>query len=57
MAMIVSEIKEWLDSLPANAVVGIDEGGLALQQVGAEAYLDVGGIPKDESAGQLPFEE
>lgn len=57
MAMTVSEIKEWLDSLPADASVGIDDGGLALQQVGTEAYLEIGGIPEDENVGQLQIEE
>ena len=48
MAMIVTEIKEWLDSLPPGALVGIDDGGLALQQVGAEAYLEIGRMPENE---------
>jgi hypothetical protein len=52
MAMTVSEIKEWLDSLPADALVGIDDGGLALQQIGAEAYLEIGGIPEDGNIGR-----
>lgn len=46
MAMTVSEIKELLDSLPADASVGIDDGGLALQKVGTEAYLEIGAIPE-----------
>jgi hypothetical protein len=54
MAMRASEIKDWIDSLPANALVGIDDGGLALLVIADEvnhlddgAYLEVGGIPKD----------
>jgi hypothetical protein len=57
MAMIVSEIKEWLESLPPGALVGIEEGGLSLQQIGGEAYLEIGGIPEDENVGQPRIEE
>lgn len=49
MAMKVSELKNWLSTLPNKAEVGIDEGGLQLQVVGNEdVYVEVGGLPEEE---------
>ena len=48
MTMEVREIKEWLDTLSDDDVVGIDDGGLCLQVVGdPEPYLEVGGMPDE----------
>jgi hypothetical protein len=49
MAMPVQELKEWLNNLPPDAEVGVDEGGLCLRVVGDdETYYEVGGLPEDE---------
>lgn len=49
--MEVTEIRQWLDSIPADAYVGVDEGGLCLRAVqGTELtgdYLEIGGIPEE----------
>ena len=47
------EIEIWLATLPDNANVAIDEGGLALVEVGddgieTDAYLEVGLTPREE---------
>ncbi len=41
------EIQEWLDTLPADDTVGIDEGGLTLVS-SSGAYLEVGGEPDED---------
>ena len=50
--MRVSQVKDWLDKLPMDAHVAIDEGGLTLITVDdgrpGKAYLEVGGAPEDE---------
>ena len=51
--MSKKEIERWIGTLPDDANVGIDEGGLNLVEVNAdgsqgEAYLEVGGIPDEE---------
>lgn len=52
MAMTVREVKEWLDSLGDEDLIGIDEGGLALQSIGRIGiYLEIGGIPEGEESG------
>lgn len=48
-----TEIRAWLDTLPDNALIGISEGGLCLEEFQtpdgiAAAYLEVGGMPFDE---------
>jgi len=49
MAMKASEVREWLDGLPKDAEVGVDDGGLCLRVVGdEETYCEVGGLPEDE---------
>jgi hypothetical protein len=49
MAMPAREIMEWLETLPEDAEVGVDEGGLCLQVVGnEETSLEIGGLPEDE---------
>ena len=47
MAMKVQEIQKWLNSLPENAEVGVDEGGLTLKVTSDPTpYLEVGGLPR-----------
>lgn len=49
MAMTVREIKEWLNTLQDDDLVGVDEGGLCLELVGdPESYCEIGGIPEEE---------
>lgn len=43
MAMLVDDIRRWLETLPPNAEVAIDEGGTQLFVLHGEAYLEVGG--------------
>jgi hypothetical protein len=41
---------QWINSLPANAKICIDEGGLSLQVVNnPKIYLEVGGQPEEET--------
>lgn len=48
MAMTAQEIMEWLEGLPEDAVVGVDDGGLCLRVAGDEGnYCEVGGLPED----------
>jgi hypothetical protein len=46
--MAAAELKRWLKTLPDDAEVGIDEGGLTLQANHAGAYLEVGGLVEDD---------
>lgn len=51
--MSKKEIERWLSTLPDDANVAIDEGGLSLVEVEAdgsegEAYLEVGLTPREE---------
>jgi hypothetical protein len=49
MAMITVEIlKEWLDALPNDTWIGIDDGGLAIQTEDGQAYIEVGGLEADD---------
>ena len=42
-----SELKKWLKTLPVNAEVAVDEGGLTLVVIDdKETYLEVGGVPE-----------
>ena len=49
MAIIVSELREWLSWLEDEHQVCIDDGGLSLQVVGdTEIYIEIGGNPEFE---------
>lgn len=49
MAETVREIKDWLNSLTEDELVGIDEGGLTLRVVGRpDVYYEIGGIPEED---------
>jgi hypothetical protein len=48
MSIPVSELKRWAATLDDVDHVGIDEGGLTLQVVGYDIYLEVGGIPEED---------
>jgi hypothetical protein len=46
--MAKREIASWLESLPDDAEIGIDDGGLALQVHKSDECLEVGGLPEAE---------
>lgn len=46
------EVREWLDTLPDDAEIGIDEDGLDLQVRGSESYLFVGDLPDEEEIAE-----
>lgn len=50
MAMSKIEVARWLETLPADAEVAIDEGGMCLVEVGTdvEVYCEVGGEPDED---------
>lgn len=49
MTMLVSEVKEWLNSLSDDDAVGVNDDGLALELVGDPGvYCEIGGIPDDD---------
>lgn len=50
MSILVSELTHWLETVPKEAEVGIDDGGLSLQVVGSPlTYLEVGGLPNHKN--------
>lgn len=50
MAISVTDLIHWLNSLPINASVGVDDGGLTLKSPeDPDAYLEIGGIPEDDT--------
>lgn len=47
--MKAAEVKSWLESIPGDADVAVDEGGLMLVLVSDPSiYIEVGGEPEDE---------
>ena len=40
---------DWLKTLPEDAVICIDNGGLTIQASGGEEYLEIGGFPEGEN--------
>ena len=42
------ELVAWLELLPDDAEIGIDDGGLILQMDKSAEYLEVGGLPEAE---------
>ena len=48
MAISIGELREWLDTLSDEASIAVDDGGLALVEVGGDTYLEVGGLPLDD---------
>jgi hypothetical protein len=48
-------IKRWLATLPEDAEIGVDGGGLTLVVDGDDSYLEVGGMPDPtENASPAP---
>jgi hypothetical protein len=55
MAMTKTEITEWLDTLPDDAEIGVDDGGLCLRVVDdPEPWLEIGGMPEGEEDNENP---
>jgi len=51
MAVTVKELKEWLNELPDEAEVGMDDGGLIMCVLDSEdVYIEIGGLPEIEDA-------
>jgi hypothetical protein len=46
--MAKAEILKWVNALPDEAQIGIDEGGLHLIVDESEDYLEVGGMPEED---------
>lgn len=44
MSELVSDLRDWLDTLPVNSTVGVDQGGLALVCEETGDYYEVGGV-------------
>lgn len=50
MSIPVTDLIHWLNSLPINASVGVDEGGLILKSPeDPDAYLEIGGLPEEDT--------
>lgn len=50
MSIPVKNLIHWLNSLPINASVGVDDGGLTLKSPEApNAYLEIGGLPEEDT--------
>ncbi|NBT75143.1 hypothetical protein EBZ80_18305 [bacterium] len=54
-----AELKSWLNALPENADVYIDDDGLSLacNTQNLDAYIEVGGKPDDEETTDGPETE
>jgi hypothetical protein len=52
--MSKAEIQAWLETLPDDAEIAIDDGGITLVVLGHRAYCEVGGIPDDEGEEETP---
>jgi hypothetical protein len=48
MAEYVRDIKKWLERIPPDERIGIDNGGLTLRVVGGPEYYEIGGLPEEE---------
>lgn len=46
--MDVKQIREWMATLPDDAEIGVDDGGLCLRVEGNDAYLEIGGMPQGD---------
>jgi hypothetical protein len=46
--MSKQDVRAWLDTLPEDAEVAIDDGGLCLEMRGSDAYLEIGGFPEED---------
>jgi len=44
--MTKTQLATWLDALPEDAEIGIDDGGLCLQVFSSDEYLEIGGLPE-----------
>jgi hypothetical protein len=48
MAVSREDLLDWLETLPKSTAIAVDEDGLMLVTIDQEAYLEVGGIPKEQ---------
>ena len=49
MAMRAAEVLDWLQSLDPAQEIAIDDGGLMLRTLDGAAYIEVGGVPVNET--------
>lgn len=49
MVMTARDIRAWIETVPDDAEVGINDDGMCLEVVGSDAYLEVGGLPLPEA--------
>lgn len=47
--MSKSEVLDWVQALPDDAEIGIDDGGLTITTPDGQGWLEIGGIPLCES--------
>lgn len=43
-----AELRGWLETLPDDELVYVEEGGLSLRAYASSAYIEVGGNPDEE---------
>jgi hypothetical protein len=63
MSMLRNDLIAWLNTLPEDCEVGVDDGGLTLQVVNDDEplrYIEIGGIPEadpvcDECGATIPY--
>ena len=49
MAISVEELKQWINTLPNEVNIGVDEGGLVLRVEGdPNPYLEIGGLTDED---------
>ena len=48
MAVSRNDLLQWIMKQPEEAVIGIDEGGMALESTFNGAYFEIGGMPVEE---------
>lgn len=54
--MDAKQIREWVATLPDDAKIGVDDGGLCIQVLGSDEYLEIGGMPLAEGQADDPDE-
>ena len=49
--MSKAEVLEWVNALPDDAEIGVDEGGLCLTTPDGKDWCEVGGVPLCDGCG------
>lgn len=56
MGMVAKDVKEWLNTVPDDHLIAIDDGGMLLVDVDEkedDVYLEIGGIPDEEEEPEM----